>query len=149
MTPSADEVRQRTLEVAQAYLVLLGQNLDEWIELWHEDGALEFPFAPTGRPDSYHGKQDILAYMKAASGRIVTEGVENLRVHPGADPEVLVAELATRGHLSTTGARYDQRYVCVFEMRDGLLWRYREYWNPLVSIEAYGGLAAWFTALDD
>jgi ketosteroid isomerase-like protein len=139
-----DGARRRTLELAQAYQALLGQgHLAEWIELWHDDATLEFPFVPVGHRASYHGKAEILAYMQAASGRIVTDEVSELRLHTGADPEVLVVELGTRGHLVATGAAYDQRYICVFELREGLLWRYREYWNPLVSIEAYGGREEW------
>jgi uncharacterized protein len=143
LTP--DDVRRRTLETAQSYLLTLG-DLDRWIELWHDDGVLEFPFAPSGRPTTYRGKEAILVYMRGASSRIVTDAVDDLRVHAGDDPQVVVAEIATRGHLAQTGARYDQRYVCIFDMRDGLVWRYREYWNPLVSMEAYGGLAEWLAA---
>jgi len=36
--------------------------------------------------------------------------------------------------------------VCVFEVRDDKLVAYREYWNPLVSIEAHGGLDEWLAA---
>ena len=146
--PASEDVRRRTLETAQAYLLTLG-DLERWIELWHDDGVLEFPFAPPGRPTTYRGKEAILNYMRAASSRIVTEGVDDLRVHAGDDPQVVVAEISARGRLAQSGARYDQRYVCVFEMRDGLVWHYREYWNPLVSMEAYGGLDEWLAATTD
>jgi hypothetical protein len=142
-----DESRQRTLDLAQAYLVLLSEGkLSEWIELWHDEAVLGFPFAPPGRPSSYVGKANILAYMTAGHDRIRIDRVEEMRLHPGADPDVLVVELATRGHLVHNGARYDQSYVSVFECRDGLLWRYREYWNPLISIDAFGSLDQWLAS---
>jgi ketosteroid isomerase-like protein len=142
-----EATRQRTLDLAGMYQTLLGQGrFDEWIALWHDDAILEFPYVPAGRTSSYRGKEAILAYMKAASGRIATDAVDELRVHEAADPHMLVVELATRGHLVGSGAPYDQRYVCVFELREGLLWRYREYWNPLVSIDAHGGLDEWLAS---
>ena len=145
---SDDALRRQTLEQAQRYQAFLGEGrLDEWISLWHDEAILEFPYAPAGRAGSYHGKEAILAYMTAASGRIATDGIDELRVHETADPRVLIVELASRGHLVGSGARYDQRYVCLFELRDGLLWRYREYWNPLVSMDAYGGLDEWLDGL--
>ncbi|WP_437670724.1 hypothetical protein [Sorangium sp. So ce131] len=36
----------------------------------------------------------------------------------------------------------EQHYVCAVEARDGLIVRYRGYWNPLVGIAAFGGEAA-------
>ena len=151
MTPAAsaddEDVGGRTLELARAYQTLLAEGrLDEWIALWHDDALLEFPFAPAGRPAAYRGKDEILEYMTHAAGRIATDAVEELRVHTASDPQVLIVELSTRGHLVESGAPYDQRYVCVFEARDGLLWRYREYWNPLVSIDAHGGFDEWMAA---
>ena len=140
----ADGVRQRTMAVARQYQSLLAQGrLDEWIDLWDEDGVLEFPFAPTRHVIAQHGKTEILAYMRAAAGGIVTDEVTELRAHPGLDPEILVVELETRGHLAETGAPYDQKYVCIFQTHGGRILRYREYWNPLISIEAHGGLDQW------
>ncbi len=142
-----EATRRRTLELAQGYLALLSQGrLEEWIRLWHEEAVLEFPFAPLGRASAYVGKADILAYMRSTRGRISTDKVEEIRLHPSTDPTVLVVELVTRGHMVDSGVSYDQRYVSVFECRDGLIWRYREYWNPLVSIEAHGGLENWLAS---
>jgi ketosteroid isomerase-like protein len=141
--------RARTLELAGAYQKLLAEGrLDEWIELWHPDAVLEFPFAPAGRRRTYHGRAEILDYMRSASGRIAIDSVRQIRAHPGADPQALVVELSTLGHLTATGAAYNQDYVCVFEVQGGLLWRYREYWNPLVSVEAHGGFEAWIAVQD-
>jgi ketosteroid isomerase-like protein len=36
----------------------------------------------------------------------------------------------------------------VFHLKNGKLWRYREYWNPLVTIEGFGGLDAWIAAVN-
>ncbi|MGA0601084.1 nuclear transport factor 2 family protein [Caulobacter sp. KR2-114] len=139
-----DHIRQATLHVVAQYQALLSQGRwDEWIGLWAEDGELDFPFAPAGRQRLYRGREAILRYMRAASGKMVIEAVASARLIPAQDPRVAVAELSIRGHAAEGGAPYDQSYVLVFETEDGLLKRYREYWNPLVSIDAFGGREAW------
>ena len=115
----------------------------EWIELWAEDGELEFPFAPGGRQRTYRGKAEILAYMSAASGRVAVDSLAHVRLHPMLDPKAAVVELAIEGHVPESGATYNQVYVLFFETRAGKLWRYREYWNPLISIDAMGGRETW------
>ena len=52
-------------------------------------------------------------------------------------------ELGIKAHITATGAPLNQKYVCFFETKGGKLWHYREYWNPLVSMDANGGRDAW------
>ncbi|MEI9991288.1 MAG: nuclear transport factor 2 family protein [Rhizomicrobium sp.] len=144
MTPE-DDIRARTLQLVGAYRTLMAEGRwDAWIDLWCEDGVLEFPFAPAGRRPTYRGRRDILDYMKAASGKIAIDAVARARIFPMQDPTVAVAEFAIKGRALSTGAPYDQRYVVFFETRDGKLAHYREYWNPLVSMAAFG--EGWATA---
>ena len=140
-------VREQTLQLAHSYQSLLSQQrFDEWIELWAEDGTCEFPFAHESRRRVYQGKREILAYMAATPGRIAIDALAEMRVHPMLDPEVAAVEFAISGRVLTTGRPYNQRYVAFLEAKDGKIWRYREYWNPLVSVEAHGGLEAWLSA---
>jgi len=139
-----DEIRAHTLEVAAKYQTLLALGrFDEWIELWAEDGILEFPYAPEGRKPVYRGKAEILSYMKNALGRIKIEGIESSRTFAMQDPEISVAEVAIRGQALKTGKPYNQKYVVFFETKNGKLAHYREYWNPLTTIDAYGGRDIW------
>ena len=144
---SDDEIRAQTLKIATAYQTLIGRGAwDEWIELWAEDGTLEFPYAPPGRQSIYRGKAEILAYMKAATGKMKIDSIGAMRVHPLLDPHGMTVELAARGSILATGKPYDQKYVFFFEVRNGKIVQYREYWNPLVSIDAHNGDRAGWTA---
>ena len=139
-----DPQRAATLRLVSAYQTLLGQKRwDEWIGLWSDDGELDFPFAPAGRQRTYRGKDEILGYMRATPGRVAVDAVDQVRLFPMLDPQLAVAELTIRGHAPATGAPYNQSYVLFFETEGGKLRRYREYWNPLVSIDAQGGREAW------
>jgi hypothetical protein len=139
-----EELRKKTLGLAQSYLELLqAQDWDKWIHLWAEDAVLEFPFAPKNRPSIYRGKHDILTYMSSTTRSIVVDSVAELKISSMLDPNKLVIELTINGHLISNGATYNQLYVTFFEFESGKIKHYKEYWNPIVSIEAYGSYEAW------
>src|SRR5512133_1668593 len=149
-TTKEQDVRAQALASTQTYLELLRlQAWDQWIELWADAAILEFPFAPRGRRHTYQGKSEILKYMRGTTKSIVVDGVESVRVHPLLDPEKVIAELVIKGHLLSNHAEYNQSYVTFFEYENGKIKHYREYWNPLVSIYAFGDYDAWIQATAD
>jgi len=144
MSSNDDERRAETLKLMGDYQTLISQRrFDEWIDLWADDGVLEFPYAPAGRRRAYQGKADILAYMKHATGRVAADSVEQMRISPMLDPGMAVVELSFKGRALANDAPYNQSLVIFFEAQDGKLRRYREYWNPLVTIDAIGGRDKW------
>ena len=144
ITNKTEELRNQTLKKAQSYLELLqAQDWDKWIKLWADDAILEFPFAPKNRPSTYRGKKDILTYMSSTTRSIVVDSVAGLKISPMLDPNNIVVELTINGHLKSNGAAYNQQYVTFFEFESGKIKQYREYWNPIVSIEAYGSYDEW------
>jgi ketosteroid isomerase-like protein len=139
-----DNQRAAAQRLLQSYMLFFSQqNWDEWIDLWCDDGVLEFPFAPPGRRRSYVGKAEILDYMKPLGGRIQLEGLEYFNVHPMLEPKMICFEMSLKGRVVETGASYNQKYISIIETRDGKLALYREYWNPIVSMDANGGREAW------
>lgn len=148
MSQDAENERAAIQRILQSYLHLFSQQRwDEWIDLWADDGVLEFPFAPAGRRRRYVGKPDILAYMKPVAvrmaGRIKVEAVEYFQMHPMLDPEMSCFEMAVKGRILATDAPYNQKYISIIETKGGKVSRYREYWNPIVSMDANGGRDAW------
>jgi uncharacterized protein len=133
-----EQIRDQTLVLMSRYQELITtRRFDEWIELWTDDAVCEFPFAGPGRPARLTGKAEILAYMKAYPDTISVEGVQDIQLHPGQDPNVLVVELTIAGTATQTGRPYNQQFVIIARARDGRLAHYREYWNALVSAEAF------------
>ena len=144
ITNKTEELRNQTMKKAQSYLELLqAQDWDKWIKLWADDAILEFPFAPKNRPSTYRGKKDILTYMSSTTRSIVVDSVAGLKISPMLDPNNIVVELTINGHLKSNWAAYNQQYVTFFEFESGKIKQYREYWNPVVSIEAYGSYDEW------
>jgi uncharacterized protein len=70
-------------------------------------------------------------YLKGISGRMRLEGVSSLEIHETVKPEVAIIEMTMTGTVTATGAPYQQSYVVVLTVRDGLIVRYRDYRNPL------------------
>lgn len=143
--PTQDEAtRAQTLKLVQDYLThLSAKNWTAFAALWAEDGVLEFPYAPEGRRNRYEGRDAIVAYMSGTTNRIAVDGVSELRYHPQLDPNAMVVELQIKGRALTTGKPYPQRYVTFFELDGGLIRSYREYWSPLITMEAFGGYDAY------
>ncbi len=50
------------------------------------------------------------------------------------------------GEALKTGNPYNQRYVTYFELKDGKIQNYREYWSPLITMDAVGGYDAYMQA---
>ena len=137
--------------IVQNYMFLFSQRRwEEWIELWAEDGVLEFPFAPAGRRSRYVGRAEILGYMKATAARmearIKSEGLDYFELRPMQAPSSFCLEMAVKGRVLQTDAPYLQKYISIIETSSGRISLYREYWNPLVSIDANGGREAWTQA---
>jgi uncharacterized protein len=149
-TLDIEAIRAATLQIVSDYQRLMREgNWDAWAQLWAEDGLLEFPYAPEGKPSTYHGRAAILAYMKSAAGSFSIDSVEGHKVHTMTDPTVACVEISITGTMSGSGAPYNQRYVIIFETVDGQIKHYCEYWNPLVVMKAYGGLDEWLAAYPD
>jgi hypothetical protein len=151
MSQNAETERAAVQQIVQSYLFLYSQQRwDAWIDLWADDGVLEFPFAPPGRRPRYIGKPDILAYMTSVAermgGRVKVEGMEYFQVHPMLGPTTVCVEMGVKGRVVETDAPYHQKYISIVETKGGKISLYREYWNPIVSMDANGGRDAWTAA---
>jgi ketosteroid isomerase-like protein len=132
--------RARALEVQERHLALmLEKDMPGWIDLWAEDGVFEFPFAPPGFPRRLEGKAAVRDYIKDYPDHIDLAAFHDVQVHPTVDPDVLIVEMSAEGRMVATGKPYAMSYIYVLTVRDGKIVGYRDYWNPLVALEALGG----------
>jgi len=101
-----------------------------------EDAVMEFPYALPGSIKRLNGKANIAKYMEQVSGRLQIERFAPPVIHP--TPDGFVLETSCEGVATHTGKPYNQRYISVITLRDGHIARYRDYWNPMVALEAMG-----------
>ncbi|KIF05811.1 phenazine biosynthesis protein PhzA/PhzB [Streptomyces sp. RSD-27] len=117
--------------------LLLAKDIPGWVALWAEDGVMEFPFAPPGRPRRLEGREAVAAYMRPYPDHIDLHDFPeaDLRIHETADPRTIVAEMRATGRLVRSGRPYDMTYIAVVTVDDGRITAYRDYWNPLTVLE--------------
>lgn len=113
-------------------------DVDGWLALAHDDIVLELPYAPPGNPDRVEGKAAVAEYLRAVPAGIDFEAITNLQVFQTLAPETAVIEWSTKGRIKATGAPYEMSYVVILTLKDGLMHTYRDYWNPLVLVDAMG-----------
>ncbi|KAA0940715.1 MULTISPECIES: nuclear transport factor 2 family protein [Streptomyces] len=113
--------------------LLLAKDITGWVDLWDEHGVFEFPFAPEGWPRRLEGKAAVAAYMRDYPDHIDLHDfpASDLTVHETGDSGTIVVEMRGVGRLVRTDAPFDMRYIAVVSVADGLITRYRDYWNPL------------------
>ncbi|MFD6194154.1 nuclear transport factor 2 family protein [Streptomyces sp. NPDC060275] len=115
--------------------LLLDKDIDAWVGLWAEDGLMEFPFAPDGRPRRLEGREAVAAYMRHYPDHIDLHDFPELRIHETTDACTVVVEMRGVGRLVRTDAPFDMTYIAVVTVEDGRFTSYRDYWNPLVLLE--------------
>lgn len=124
---------------ARELMRFIGADVEAWLSLFADDAVVEFPYAPSiQRPARLDGKAAIAAYFRPAIALFLDLTFRDVRLVPGADPDVAVVEAHGSATIATTGKRYEQDYVLFVRTRNGAVVSYREYWNPLPGIEAFG-----------
>ncbi|WP_405193686.1 nuclear transport factor 2 family protein [Streptomyces anulatus] len=111
--------------------LLLDKDIPAWVDLWDENGILEFPFAPEGWPKRLEGKAAVAEYMRSYPDRIDLHDFPYVEIHRSTAPQTIVVEMRGVGRLVATDSPFDMSYIAVVTVRNGLITRYRDYWNPL------------------
>ncbi|GAA1369662.1 nuclear transport factor 2 family protein [Streptomyces beijiangensis] len=111
--------------------LLLAKDIPGWVDLWDEDGVLEFPFAPPDWPGRLEGRQAVAAYMRHYPDHVDLHGFPDVKIHQTAAPETIVVEMRGVGRLVETDSPFDMTYIAVVTVKDGQFTSYRDYWNPL------------------
>jgi uncharacterized protein len=111
---------------------------DDMADFYAADAVIEMPFAPPGMPAISQGRETLRSRMKAAEGLWEFTAVDNVHLHPTADPEVIVAEYRIHGRVAATRREFAFSYIMVTRIRDGQIVSSRDYFNPLDSAAALG-----------
>ncbi|EPD93359.1 nuclear transport factor 2 family protein [Streptomyces albus] len=111
--------------------LLLDKDIPAWVDLWAEDGVMEFPFAHGDWPRRLEGKQAVAAYMRHYPDHIDLHDFPEVVIHQTSEPETIVVEMRGVGRLVADDSPFDMRYVGVVTVHDGRITSYRDYWSPL------------------
>ncbi|NIA68642.1 SnoaL-like domain-containing protein [Pelagibius litoralis] len=113
-------------------------DAQDFLSMCAEDIVFEFPYAPEAAVSRLDGKAALAAYLPKVSELIDIESMELRATYKDAESETFVIEFKCFGSSRLNDARYDQNYISVVQLRDGLIAHYKDYWNPLVVLRATG-----------
>ncbi|MET1413441.1 nuclear transport factor 2 family protein [Roseibium sp. HPY-6] len=119
---------------------IIAQAGENFLEMCHENIVFEFPFAPEGSVRALNGRNAMAAYLPKVGELIDFEAMSPAVTHRSADGVTFVLEFSCSGKGAKTGERYDQDYISIIKVQDGRIVHYRDYWNPLVLLNAVGGI---------
>lgn len=117
------------VEVVEQALRAMGElRMDDLFALIADDLVLELPFRAGGFPQTLVG-DDARAFMKLVNRLFDRMDFWEITVHGPTPSGVIAAEYKSNG-LTKTGKAYPNVYAAFFEVRDGKVSRWREYYNP-------------------
>ncbi len=126
---------------------IIAEAGENFLDMCDEGIVFEFPFAPEGSVRELRGRDTMAAYLPTAGGLISFESISPAVSHVAKDGETFVLEFSCKGE--GEAGRYDQDYISVIEVQNGRITRYRDYWNPLVLLNAVGGVEVLKSKLGD
>lgn len=110
-----------------------------WEPLLHEDVVFEIPFADkTNIPGHIAGKAACLEYLREWYNLFADFSIYDMKVHRLEEPNAYVLEYRTKGFVAATAKPYSQNNIAIVRVKDHKVIFFREYWNPMHLLEAFG-----------
>jgi uncharacterized protein len=103
---------------------LVSMDHNKIADFYAEDVVIEMPFHDQPLEP---GREALRARMAGAAGIWQFDGVDDVRIHETADPEVVIAECAIHGRAAKLDRDVSLRYVMIIRVRDGLVVHSRDY----------------------
>lgn len=138
MVANQEQIRTTAQQTFQNHLDYLSSGrVEDWVNLWDEKGVLEFPFPLPVYPEKVEGKPMIREYMRHFPETLKVEFSKPI-FHRTEDPELVIAEFTAKGEMLTTKRPYNQTYISLVYTKNGKITLYKDFWNPLVALQALG-----------
>ena len=135
-----DACRAANLERIREYFDLISTgDVDALAQYWHDEIIFEAPFSFTGKPSRTVGKQAVYDRLSTSYG-LVSMAFGITEIYELSDPGRFLVEYDSDGHMLGSGERYQNSYITLVEMREGLISRFREFYDSQRCAAAFGPL---------
>lgn len=136
------EIRQENIKLVEEYTDALNAwDIDKMREMSTEDVVFELPFRPPAFERETVGRENYMEVLAQARDHMI-DGSENLHDRKldtlGDNPHVVIGTYKSDMKLRS-GAKYVNEYIARFEIRDGKIARFTEYYDPIKLFTAMGG----------
>lgn len=137
--PNAYLARQQSRQVVMNFLTgLEDKDMDRVNAVWAEDAVQDMPYSPPGHPKRVVGRQaliDLYRNWPMVSGRArFTDGI---RFYPTLDPQIVFVEYRGEVDVIPTSRTYRQTYGGLFQVENGMITLFREYYDPAAFDHAF------------
>lgn len=119
-------------------LAAFGKNAAEVIALYADDAIIEYPYAASFGMPARLDKAEYEKHLKSGLEQMPDLKFSNIRVYQTVDPNQYWAEAHGETVIARTGKLYEQDYVMFFRVENGKFSFYREYWNAMPVLDAFG-----------
>ena len=114
----------------------LAPGINDYLDLFCDDGVLEIPYAPGGSTSRVEGRTKIAVYLETLRNVTRLADMTLKSAHSNLDGEVVVLEYDGTVCLERKGEQFRQSYISVLKIRNGRIALWREYTNPLAGAAA-------------
>ncbi|MDJ0600639.1 MAG: nuclear transport factor 2 family protein [Crocosphaera sp.] len=140
LNPSTYLQRQQTKQAIIDFLTSLeDKDMEKFASVWAEDAVQDMPFSPEGFPKRVKGKANLIKHYAAwpeISGK--ANFTDRLVFYPMQDSTMVYAEWRGNVEIIPTGRKYNQQYGGLFQVVNGKIELFREYYDPIVFQNAFG-----------
>ncbi len=125
------------MEVIDAFFdALENQDFDQLLELFMEDARQINAYVPEGFPKSFDGREAIFKQYRSLPQNFGQMAFPRT-IHATGDPNLFFVQFQGKIDMKA-GGQYNNEYIGIFRLKDGLIHEYTEYFNPLVMAKAFG-----------
>ncbi len=110
-----------------------GRNGD-FIDLFDENGVMEFPFAIEGQREKIEGKEKIREVYNSPSPmrKLIEIRKIHSTIHQAGDPDSIIVEFSAEGKIIATGKDFHiSSSVAIIKGRNGKILSYKDYPNTI------------------
>ena len=94
-----------------ALKLLLHKDMEGVVQMYAEEGVMEYPFAPKGWPERVTGHQELRKHMRDYPDHLDIKRFTDLTIYETVNPEVIIPEFTAEGVVVQTGRTYQSRYL--------------------------------------
>lgn len=136
----SDAQRAANLERIRSYFDLIATgDVDALARYWHDEIVFEAPFFFTGKPSRTVGKEAVYERLSTSYG-LVSMAFHITEVYELTDPDCFLVEYDSDGYMLGSRERYQNDYITLVVMRDGLITRFREFYDSQRCATAFATL---------
>ena len=111
---------------------------ETFIQLFHKEAVMEFPYAPEDGVSHITGEKEMREYFAQVGDLLEIDEMILDQKYISSDQKTAILEFHCTGRLIPTGHDYNQKYISVISISNGKITRYKDYWNPDVIRKALG-----------